>query len=223
MKYQSPFSKINKKYISNCLLLKFLPSALSVNCSNRTLVNTFLTWYPDITVRSERMLVEIHPYGTKKTGTIHRNHGISLSLHCALKESYMLSVNNNGSDKTAPIRKLASAIVVWIKKRMVFYQCTSFEPQCQKTYLRPCAPNEDSSQTAYLLFVWKIFAFLAIENMPSEDSDQTSRMRGLIWIFAGRHIRRYVFERWGSLLCLRGDENRTVSNYFKSDNLKGFA
>ena len=30
------------------------------------------------------------------------------------------------------------------------------------------------------------FASLAIQNAPSEDSDQTARMRRLIWIFAGR-------------------------------------
>ena len=31
---------------------------------------------------------------------------------------------------------------------------------------------------------WRNFAFLAIQNVPSEDSDQTARMRRLIWIFA---------------------------------------
>ena len=38
-------------------------------------------------------------------------------------------------------------------------------------------------------------ASLAIENAPSEDSDQTARMRRLIWIFVGRTCRRYVFWR----------------------------
>ena len=31
-------------------------------------------------------------------------------------------------------------------------------------------------------------ASLAIQNVPSEDSDQTARMRRLIWIFAGRTL-----------------------------------
>ena len=31
----------------------------------------------------------------------------------------------------------------------------------------------------------KNFASLVIQNVPSEDSDQTARMRSLIWIFAG--------------------------------------
>ena len=33
---------------------------------------------------------------------------------------------------------------------------------------------------------WRNFASLAIQNAPSEDSDQIARMRRLIWIFAGR-------------------------------------
>ena len=37
-----------------------------------------------------------------------------------------------------------------------------------------------------LLSAWRNFASLAIQNAPSEDSDQTARMCRLIWIFAGR-------------------------------------
>ena len=36
------------------------------------------------------------------------------------------------------------------------------------------------------LSAWRKFAFLAIQNAPSEDCDQTARMRRLIGIFAGR-------------------------------------
>ena len=36
------------------------------------------------------------------------------------------------------------------------------------------------------LSTWRVFASLAIQNVPSKDSDQTARMRRLIWIFAGR-------------------------------------
>ena len=35
------------------------------------------------------------------------------------------------------------------------------------------------------LLAWRNFASLAIQNALSEDSDQTARMRRLIWIFAG--------------------------------------
>ena len=36
------------------------------------------------------------------------------------------------------------------------------------------------------LSAWRNSASLGILNVPSEDSDQTTRMRSLIWIFAGR-------------------------------------
>ena len=36
-------------------------------------------------------------------------------------------------------------------------------------------------------------AFLAIQNAPWEDSDQTARMRSLIWIFAGRSCQKVRF------------------------------
>ena len=36
------------------------------------------------------------------------------------------------------------------------------------------------------LSAWRNFASLAIQNVRSEDSDQTTRMRRLLWIFAGR-------------------------------------
>ena len=36
------------------------------------------------------------------------------------------------------------------------------------------------------LAAWRNFESLAIQKSPREDSDQTARMRRLIWIFAGR-------------------------------------
>ena len=47
--------------------------------------------------------------------------------------------------------------------------------------LRIRAVWSESSSTAY-----RNFASLVTQNAPSEDSDQTARMRRLIWIFAGR-------------------------------------
>ena len=41
------------------------------------------------------------------------------------------------------------------------------------------------------------FASLAIRNAPSEDSDQTARMRRLIWIFAGRTHPKVRFLTFG--------------------------
>ena len=55
------------------------------------------------------------------------------------------------------------------------------EPQREKTYLLTSAPNEHESACASAqsdqssLSAWSNFALLAIQNVPSEDSDQTVR------------------------------------------------
>ena len=74
------------------------------------------------------------------------------------------------------------------------------EPIHEKTYLLTCAPNEDSDKPAHprsliIVFVVRVkdFAFLAIPNAPSEDSDQTVWMCRLIWIFSGKHISEGTF------------------------------
>ena len=48
------------------------------------------------------------------------------------------------------------------------------------SHVRPTKSRES------FLSAWRNFASLAIQNAPSEDSDQTAQMRSLIWIFAGR-------------------------------------
>ena len=85
-----------------------------------------------------------------------------------------------------------------------YRECIVYDPQWAKTYLLTHAPNEDSDQlrmraawSESSLSAWRNFASLAIQNAPSEDSDQTARMRSLIWIFAEAHVRRYVFCRCG--------------------------
>ena len=67
-----------------------------------------------------------------------------------------------------------------------------YEPLRQKTYLRACAPSEDSDQTAHSRSLIRIFTgrilnsqgcnFLRSDN---EDSNQTALMRRLIWVFGG--------------------------------------
>ena len=53
-----------------------------------------------------------------------------------------------------------------------------------KTYLLTHAQSEDSNQPAHPQFnqslLCRNFASLAIQSVPSEDSDQTARMRSLI-------------------------------------------
>ena len=55
-----------------------------------------------------------------------------------------------------------------------------------------CAQNKDSNQPAYRQSLIRVFlvrmktlCIFTIQIMPSEDSDQTARMRRLIRIFAG--------------------------------------
>ena len=86
------------------------------------------------------------------------------------------------------------------------------EPWGEKRYLLSWATNENSNQPAHsdlirifaiwpesLLSAWRNFALLAFQNAPSEDSDQTARMRRLIWIFSGCTCPKYVAWRFGSL------------------------
>ena len=53
----------------------------------------------------------------------------------------------------------------------------------------------------YSLSAWRNFASLAIQNAPSEDSDQTAHLRSLIWIFAGRTCQKVRFLTLRPLLC----------------------
>ena len=67
-----------------------------------------------------------------------------------------------------------------------------------------------------LLSTWGNVVALAIRNTPSEDSDQSARMRSLIWIFAGRIFPKVRFWRCDlctlnlQLLCQR---EREILNY----------
>ena len=52
-------------------------------------------------------------------------------------------------------------------------QCFPYNPQLEKTYLRACAPNEDSKSS---LSACRHFVSLAIQIAQSEEYDQTERM-----------------------------------------------
>ena len=85
------------------------------------------------------------------------------------------------------------------KKTLQFYmfpdnQIEEIEPKRQKTYLHPvktqvslciCAVWSESSLTAF--WIVKGVKFLYADN---EDSDQTTRMRSLIWVFVGYRCQR---------------------------------
>ena len=76
----------------------------------------------------------------------------------------------------------------------------TIESQRKKMYLLTCASNKLSNQPAHLRSVISVFvvrmknsASMAIQNMTSEDSDQTARMRSLIRIFAGHTCPKLSF------------------------------
>ena len=86
-----------------------------------------------------------------------------------------------------------------------------FEPHCEKTYLLARAFSEVLNQPAHPRSLIRIFVVcrkkLCIQNAPNKDSDQTARMRRLIWIFAGRRCPKVTFlsMRLTSSLAQNGD------------------
>ena len=68
-------------------------------------------------------------------------------------------------------------------------KCTFWHVHPTKTQirLRIRAVWSESSLSA-----WRKIASLAIQNAPSDDSDQTVRMRRLIWIFAGQICKKVL-------------------------------
>ena len=68
--------------------------------------------------------------------------------------------------------------------------CWHVRPTKTQIRLRISAVWSESTLTA-----WRNFASLARQNAPIEDSDQTARMRRLIWIFAWRTCPNVGFMR----------------------------
>ena len=65
-----------------------------------------------------------------------------------------------------------------------------------------CAQRRLRSAWASLLSAWRKLGSLAIHWVHSEDSDQTGRVPGLIWVFAGRHVILLVLS-WGGSYYFR--------------------
>ena len=82
------------------------------------------------------------------------------------------------------------------------------EPQHEKAYLLPCVPNSfklacisvQSDQSS--LFTWRNFASLDIQNVPSEDSDQTAQMQSLIRIFPGQTCLKVFWRCSSNVFCI---------------------
>ena len=69
----------------------------------------------------------------------------------------------------------------------------------------------------FSLSIWRDFACVAVQIAPSDDSDQTTQMRRLVWIFAGRTFRRYVFRRCGSSVIM--GKTRGMQTYVSAYSL----
>ena len=67
--------------------------------------------------------------------------------------------------------------------------------RAQRRLKSACASTQSDQSS---LSARRNFVSLAIQNVPSEDFDQTARMRRLIWIFAQRTFPKVVFGRFGS-------------------------
>ena len=81
------------------------------------------------------------------------------------------------------------------------------------------APDQNSNQPLHLCNLnsvrctheeWRNFVSLALQSALSEDSDQTARMRSLIWIFTGRTRHNY-----GVAQCDIHYENLPIQIYWK--------
>ena len=67
-----------------------------------------------------------------------------------------------------------SSVTVWV---------ATYENVSSGTWAQSACTSTQCNQSS--LSAWRNFDFLAIQNVPSEDSDQTAQMHRLIWIFAG--------------------------------------
>ena len=72
---------------------------------------------------------------------------------------------------------------------------TLHEPVANIRYKLVCTHSEDSNESAHahvLIIVWRNARALATHRAHIEDSDQTARMRRLIWFSMGAHVNMYL-------------------------------
>ena len=98
------------------------------------------------------------------------------------------------------IKSLLNLNISWIKCfTVVLFNHMSCNVR-KRTFWRPISENSDQHAHPRCLIRVSVvrmtkFTSLAILNAPGEYSDQTAHVRRLIWIFAGQHVRMYVFWR----------------------------
>ena len=69
---------------------------------------------------------------------------------------------------------------------------------CSKRGLKSACASAQSDKSSFS--AWRNVACMAIQNAPREDSDQTARMRRLIWIFSGCTCPKVLFQTLSLLL-----------------------
>ena len=102
-------------------------------------------------------------------------------------------------------------------------------------YILTCAPVCICVVWTVFLSAWSNLTSLAIQNTPSEDSNQTAQMCGLIWILAGRTCPKVCFltlwhlcllkifgYKWSSWIetALKLNSSLSLLSYFKNDKTK---
>ena len=123
-------------------------------------------------------------------------------LHIVCHTSFRVHATLFGSDVAKKRRQLSC----------VRWRCTINEPQREKTSLPSSAPNlyrtPKSQVSLHIRAVRSVFVvrmkknwIFGFTNAPSEESDQTVRKRGLIWIFNGAHAAEIEEYRW-TFTCL---------------------
>ena len=75
-----------------------------------------------------------------------------------------------------------------------------YQPQHEEKHIRTCESSEDSDQPAHSRSRTRIFAWQILDNegckvslYGQEDSDQSARMRRLIWVFVRRACQKVLF------------------------------
>ena len=114
--------------------------------------------------------------------------GIRCTMHIGFPATCLnYSLVNSLLLRCKNVKKNCSIIIVNQQYGFNIWGATSenvpwtMRPTKTQISLRARAVWSESSLSA-----WRNVAPLAIQNAPGEDSDQTARMRRLIWIFAGR-------------------------------------
>ena len=108
--------------------------------------------------------------------------------------SFAKIANSKGAELPADPCKTPS-LTVWLQSQ----DCIMTRNVWKSTFrhMRPTktqiSPRRRTVWSELSIFAWRNFASLAVKNRPSEDSDQTARMRRLIRIFAGRTCTRVRF------------------------------